>query len=100
MLKTAPVGSGLEEYKSEEGTLADDDFHEIIRDDTTPYARWDFLIETHDAIIEFRNKVNTDWGDEIALTVGWHSIDIVSNGVQVKNRSLGNNTKNQIIGYR
>lgn len=100
VLKTAPVATGLEEYKSELGTLADNDFHEIIRDDVTPYARWDILIETKDAIVEFRNKVNTDWGDEIVLTVGWHSLDLVSNGLQVKNRDAGQNTTSQITAYR
>lgn len=100
VLKTAPMGSGLEEYKPVAATLSDNNFAEGIRDNDIPYARWDFLIETHDAIIEFRNKVNTDWGDEIALTTGWHSIDIVSNGVQIKNRTGGSNAKYQIVGYR
>lgn len=100
VLKTAPMATGLEEYKREASTLDDNDFHEIIRDKGIPYARWDFLIETHDAIVSFRNKVNTDWGNEIELTTGWHSIDIVSNGVQIKNRTDDSNTKYQIVGYR
>jgi len=100
VLKTAPVATGLEEYKSAVATLSDNDFHEGIRDDVTPYARWDILIETKDAIIEYRNKVNTDWSDEIILTVGWHSLDLVSNGIQIKNRVAGQNTSYQITGYR
>jgi len=100
VLKTAPVATGLEEYKSAADTLAAAVFVEVIRDNDIPYARWDFLIETNDAIVSFRNKVNTDWGDEIALTTGWHSIDIVSNGVQIKNRSGASNAKYQIVGYR
>ena len=100
VLKTAPVATGLEEYKSGIGTLADADFHEVIRDNVTPYARWDILIETKDAIISFRNKPNTDWGDEIILTVGWHSLDLVSNGVQIKNRVGVDNTTYQITSYR
>ncbi|GAH33103.1 unnamed protein product [marine sediment metagenome] len=100
VLKTAPVATGLEEYKSATSTLADNDFHEIIRDDVTGYSRWDFLIETHDVIVSLRNPTNTDWSDEIALTTGWHSIDLVSNGVQIKNRVAASNAKYQIVGYR
>lgn len=100
VLKTAPVATGLEEYTSETDTLSDNDFHEVIRDNVTPYARWDILIETKDAIISFRNKYNTDWSDEIILTVGWHSLDLVNNGVQIKNRVAGQNTTYQITAYR
>jgi len=100
VLKTAPIATGLEEYKSETDTLAADDFVEVIRDNTTPYARWDILIDTKDAIIEFRDKVNVAWGNEIILTVGWHSLDLVSNGVHIKNRTGGNNSTYQITGYR
>lgn len=100
VLKTAPVATGLEEYKSATDTLSDNDFHEAIRDDVTPYARWDILIETKDAIVSFRNKPNTDWSDEIILTVGWHSLDMVNNGIQIKNRVAGQNTTYQITSYR
>ena len=100
VLKTAPVATGLEEYISATTTLADNDFHEVIRDNDSAYARWDVLVETQDSIIAFRNTVNLDWGNEIVLTVGWHSIDLVSNGIEIKNRTAGLNTKYQIVGYR
>ena len=100
VLKTAPIATGLEEYKSATDTLAAADFVEAIRDNDTPYARWDILIETKDAIIGFRNKTNTDWADEIILTVGWHSLDLVSNGIQIKNRAGAENSTYQITGYR
>ena len=100
VMKTAPIATGLEEYKSVADTLAAADFVEVIRDNDAPYARWDILIETKDAIISFRNKVNVAWGDEIILTVGWHSLDLVSNGVQVKNRVGVDNSTYQITGYR
>lgn len=100
VLKTAPVATGLEEYKVESG-IAVDAYH---ADDTfeydDPYSRWDILIETYDCEIAFRNKTDTAWGDDMALTKGWHSLDLVSKGVRVQNRTVGENTVYQVTVYR
>lgn len=100
VLKTAPVASGIEEYNVETGT-AEDTY--AVADTFTysaPYGRWDILVETYDCEISFRNKTNSDWADEIILTKGWHSIDLVSYGIRVQNRENGENSLYQIIGYR
>lgn len=100
VLKTAPVATGLEEYTVETG-ICIDAYH---ADDTfaysSPYSRWDILIENKDAVISFRNKPNTDWGDDMVLTVGWHSLDMVNYGIRLHNRVNGELSTYQVVPYR
>ncbi|MBA7642674.1 hypothetical protein ES703_50378 [subsurface metagenome] len=70
-----------------------------IKEYTVSYNVTDFLIETHPAIISFRNSQGV-WLPDKSLPVGMHSIDFIHYGVKIKNRSGANNTVFEITIYR
>jgi len=65
----------------------------------TAYAVTDFLIETHPAIISFRNLAGV-WLPEKVLPVGYHSIDFIHYGFRIRNRGAGDNTIYEITVYQ
>jgi len=65
----------------------------------TAYAVTDFLIETHPAIISFRNLAAI-WLPEKVLPVGYHSIDFIHYGFRIRNRGAGDNTVYEITVYQ
>jgi len=99
VMKVAVSASGYEEYETLQGT-GTDNFNEInmLRNENRP-SRWDILVEGNDAIVHFRNATDTGWLAEIILPVGFHSIDITSLAIQIKNRNVGSNTNFQVIAF-
>ena len=100
ILKVASTGSGLDEYTTENGTGSDSYVSGSTYLYSDLYSRWDILVESNDAVISFRNNVDTDWLGDIVLPVGYHSIDFSSLGIRIKNRTSGSNTDYHITAYR
>ena len=84
-LMVATAGTSNEVYAVENGNAPDaynagSTFEFLLAQNVT-----DFLIETNDATISFRN-LNGVWGDDKALPVGGYSIDLINYGVRIQNR--------------
>lgn len=98
-LRVVSAGVPFEAYliysgTSENGYVADDTFEFDFAYNVT-----DFLIETHPAIISFRN-LQGFWLQDKILPVGMHSIDFIHYGVRLHNRTGGNNSVYEITVYR
>lgn len=85
-LLVAAAGTSMEVYLVESGAApgvydAGSTFEQVNAIYVT-----DFLIETNDATISFRNAAGI-WGDDISLPVGFHSKDFIHYGVRIENRA-------------
>ena len=98
-LYVVSAGVPYETYLVYTGTGADAFAAPNIVELAIAYQCSDFLIETHPAIICFRDR-NGNWLPEKVLLVGYHSIDFVHYGFRIRNRNAGNNTAYQITIYR
>ncbi|MQY79691.1 MAG: hypothetical protein GH151_10940 [Bacteroidetes bacterium] len=98
-LMVAAAGTAMEIYAVEAGdaeaAYAAADTFEFVE---AQYVT-DFLIETHDATISFRDVVG-HWGDDKSLPVGGYSIDLINYGVRVQNRVGINVCDYEITTYR
>lgn len=63
------------------------------------YNVTDFLIETFDAVVSFRNLAGA-WLPDKILPVGMHSIDFIHYGYRIRNRVGINNTDFETTVYR
>lgn len=70
-----------------------------IKEYTDAYNTTDFLIETFDAVISFRDVLGS-WGDDKVLLVGYHSIDFIHYGYQIRDRVEDSHTKFEVTIYR
>lgn len=98
-LHVASAGVPFEIYYVITGTAADAYAAPNIWETAVPYNVTDFLIETHEAYISFRNLAGVWLGDK-SLPVGMHSIDFIHYGFRIRNRSAGNNSVYEITVYR
>ena len=98
-LHVVSAGVPFEEYLVYSGTAADAFAAPNIIELVLAYNVTDFLIETHPAIISFRN-INGVWLPEKSLPVGMHSIDFIHYGFRIRNRNAGNNSVYEITIYR
>jgi len=98
-LRVVSAGVPFESYIVFSGTGADAFNSTNTKTYTIAYNVTDFLIETHPAIISFRNLAGI-WLNEKALPVGYHSIDFIHYGYRIKNRGAGSNTVFETTIYR
>ena len=98
-LYVVSAGTSMEEYSVESGdaedTYAAADTFEFVE---AQYIT-DFLIESFDATISFRNEAG-DYGDDKSIPVGAVSLDLIHYGVRVQNRSPGDVSDYEITTYR
>jgi len=98
-LYVVTAGVVYEEYIVENGTAADAFSGPNTYEVANAQAVTDFYIETHPALVSFRNVALT-WGDEKIIPVGAVSIDLTHYGVRIRNRNAGNNAVYEITTYR
>jgi len=98
-LHVVTAGVPFEAYLVFSGTGADAFSAPNTEEFTIAYNVTDFLIETHPAIISFRNHAGT-WLPEKVLPVGYHSIDFIHYGFRIRNRNAGDNTIYEITVYQ
>ena len=98
-LEVSSAGVPFEQYITFTGTGADAYQAPNILTYDVAYNVTDFLIETHPAIISFRNLAGVWLGDKI-LPVGMHSIDFIHYGYRIRNRNAGDNTVFETTIYR
>lgn len=98
-LLVATTGIAYETYETEEGTALDafDALHTY--DQTEAQYVTDILVETHPAIVAFRD-VNGAYGDEKRVTVGFTSIDLIHYGMRIRNRTPGSDAVYEFTIYR
>lgn len=98
-LLVAMAGGAAEEYAVENGAAPDaynvgSTFEFVDAQYVT-----DFLIETNDATISFRNQQHV-WGDDKAMPQGAISIDFIHYGVRIQNRVALSVCDYEITTYR
>jgi len=98
-LRVVSAGVPFEAYTVFSGTGADAFSGTNTKSYSVAYNVTDFLIETHPAIISYRNLQGI-WLNEKVLPVGYHSIDFIHYGYKIRNRGAGNNTVFEITIYR
>lgn len=98
-LRFVSAGVPFEIYIVSSGTGSDDYTAPNTKEYTESYNVSDFLIETHPAVISFRN-FQSEWLPDKSLPVGYHSIDFIHYGFRIKNRNEGNNTTFEVTIYR
>ncbi len=98
-LRVVSAGVPFEIYSINSGICVDTFHADDTFEFTTAHNVTDFLIETHPAIISFRNLAGT-WLPEKILPVGMHSIDLINYGIRLRNRGAGNNCVYEITSYR
>jgi len=98
-LHVVSAGVPFEAYLVYSGTGSDAFTAPNTEEFVTAYNVSDFLIETHPAIISFRNLEGT-WLPEKTLPVGFHSIDFIHYGFRIRNRGAGDNTIYEITIYQ
>ena len=85
-LHVAAAGTSMEVYLVESGDAPGDyDDDSTFVQENAIYVT-DFLIETNDATISFRNAAGV-WGDPISVPVGFFSKDLIHYGVRIQNRA-------------
>lgn len=92
-LRVATYSSGYTEYDTLTGTApaAYAALHTLTA--SAYYIhRWDFLIETAEAVVSFAHPVTGVFGDDIPLTVGNHSIELTAGACRIKKRGLAAGT--------
>ena len=97
-LRVALAGVPFEVYVVYNGTGADAYAAPNIVELAYASNVTDLLIETHPAIISFRN-VNGVWLPDKRIPVGGHSIDFINYGFRIRNRNAGNNTVYELTLY-
>lgn len=98
-LLVAAAGAAFEIYVVESGTALDDFDALHTYDQTVAQYVTDILIETHPAIVSFRNASGT-YGDEKIIPVGIASIEFIHYGIKIKNRTSPNEAVYEITMYR
>jgi len=98
-LLVATAGGAFEVYGTEEGTAADAFSVPNTYDQVNAQYVTDILIETHPAIVSFRD-VNGVYGDEKRVPVGFSSFDLVHYGMRIRNRGAGNDAVYEFTIYR
>ncbi|MBA7713693.1 hypothetical protein ES703_122700 [subsurface metagenome] len=98
-LRVVAAGVPFESYLVYSGLGNDLYIAANIKEFTVSYNVTDFLIETHPAIISFRNSLGT-WQPDKSLPVGFHSIDFIHYGFKIKNRTGSSQTKYEVTIYR
>lgn len=98
-LRVVSAGVPFESYLVYSGTSEDNYAAADTFEFDISYNVTDFLIETHPALISFRNLQGI-WLQDKALPVGFHSIDFIHYGVRIYNRGAGNNSVYEITVYR
>lgn len=99
ILKVAITGAGFEAYEVDSTTAADAYNATNTLTPASLSSRWDILVETHDAIVHWRNLGDTAYVDDIILPIGAYSFDIASVGIQWRNRTPGSNAVVQVVGW-
>ncbi len=98
-LRVVSAGVPFETYLTTPGTCENDYVAPHILEFDVAYNVSDFLIESHDAIISFRNLQGV-WLQDKKLLVGMHSIDLIHYGCRIKNRVPGDDCIYEITVYR
>lgn len=98
-LRVVSAGVPFEAYLIYSGVSVDAYHSDDTFEFAVAYNVTDFLIETHPAIISFRNLQGI-WLQDKILPVGMHSIDFIHYGVRIHNRGAGNNCVYEITVYR
>jgi len=98
-LRVAVAGVPFDIYVISDGTAADAFAPAGTFEFVLAYNVTDFLIETHPAIISFRDLAGV-WLPEKILPVGMHSIDLINYGIRIRNRNAGDNSVYEITSYR
>ena len=96
----ASAGTSMEVYNVE-GELVAPDIYDAgsTFEQVLPIYCTDILIETNDGTISFRD-LNGNWGDDIALPVGFHSKDFIHYGIRFQNRVALALARYEIVMYR
>jgi len=98
-LNVVSAGTTYETYVVESGTAADAFTGPNTYDQALAYHVTDILVETHPALIAFRNVGGT-WGDEKIVPVGFMSMDLIHYGMRIRNRNAGDNAVYEFTIYR
>lgn len=98
-LRVVSAGVPFEAYVVNSGTSVDAFHSDDTFEFSVAYNVTDFLIETHPAIISFKNQTG-NWLPEKILVVGYHSIDFINYGIKLRNRTPGSNSVYEITSYR
>ena len=99
-LKCAAYGSGFTVYDTKADTAPA--AYSVAHQLAASTGRWhtvDILVEAQEAIIRFWLDDTQAWGDDIPLTVGYHSIAFSSSIVQIAKRGGVAGTYT-LIGYQ
>ena len=84
-LHVASAATAMEVYLVENGNAPDAYNAGSTFEQANAIYTTDFLIETFDATISFRNSAGV-WGDDMAVPVGYFSKDLIHYGVRIQNR--------------
>ncbi|MBA7524612.1 hypothetical protein ES705_16753 [subsurface metagenome] len=98
-LKVVSAGTPFEEYIVFSGTGGADYAAPNIKTYEVAYNVTDILVESFPAIISFRNLQGV-WLDPKVLPVGYHSIDFIHYGYQIKRRTDAGDTDFEVTIYR
>lgn len=98
-LLVASAGTSNEIYAVENGNAPDAYDAGSTFESVEAIYTTDFLIETFDATVSFRNALG-DWGNAKALPVGGYSIDLIHYGVRIQNRVGASVSVYEITTYR
>ncbi|GAI17752.1 unnamed protein product, partial [marine sediment metagenome] len=99
-LHVAAAGTSMEIY-GVEGELAAPDNYDAgsTFEQVNAIYVTDILVELNDGTISFRNAAG-DWGDNIALPMGFHSKDLIHYGIRFQNRVGAAVARYEIVMYR
>lgn len=98
-LLVAAAGTANEIYAVKKGNAPDDYNAGSTLESVEAIYTTDFIIETFDATVSFRNAAG-DWGSDKALPVGGYSIDFIHYGVKIQNRVGASVSVYEITTYR
>jgi len=99
ILNVADVGAGFETYEVFKGSALDNYDVSTTFEPKEKGARWDILIKSYDAVVSFKDKTGLQWLSDMEMPVGFHSIDVVSSSIRIKNKTAGNNANFEIVVY-
>lgn len=95
-LKTAPTTTGIERNHTLAGTAGDAWSAELSFEETA--SRLDIFIWDNPAQVS-RKLPSGTWDWEFEVPVGFYSIDAVSPGFRIKNKTAGQNSRYQVVGW-
>jgi len=96
-LKVSCYGSAYRIYAVKSGSApAAYNVTDLLTASSDFYHRWDFLIETQEALISFYNNSNSSWMGDIPLNVGYHSIEFTSSSCRIRYRTASGGTYTMI----